>query len=69
MTPRGGHAGNGAHVVVKAVDSRLFMLVEVDCRAGFPGKGGDLGTGGHGGRGGSGGSGGRGGYGGTLICE
>jgi hypothetical protein len=37
---------------VTAVDARLFMLVELDARAGFPGLGGKRGNGGFGGQGG-----------------
>ena len=58
----GGNAGFGGQCVVQAQDPRLFMLVEVDCRAGIPGK---AGRGGPGGPGGSGGSGGHGGFGGS----
>ena len=57
----GGHAGFGGQCVIQSQDPRLFMLLEVDCRAGVPGT---AGAGGHGGSGGSGGSGGRGGSGG-----
>ncbi|CAF4024170.1 unnamed protein product [Adineta steineri] len=53
----GGNAGAGGHVQVRSVDPRLFMLIEMDCRAGKKGQGGSAGLGGYGGRGGSGGSG------------
>ncbi|CAF3901089.1 unnamed protein product [Rotaria sordida] len=58
----GGNAGAGGHIQVRSVDPRLFMLIEMDCRAGREGKGGEGGRGGSGGCGGSGGSGGKGGW-------
>ncbi|CAF1454036.1 unnamed protein product [Rotaria sp. Silwood1] len=61
----GGNAGAGGHVQVRSADPRLFMLIELDCRAGTKGKGGYGGKGGDCGVGGSGGDGGIGGYGGV----
>lgn len=63
----GGDAGNGGHVILEAADLKLFMLVEVDCRSGFPGKAGEYGRAGSGGSGGTGGPGGSGGRGGILA--
>jgi hypothetical protein len=62
----GGNAGAGGIVQVRSVDPRLFMLVELDCRAGKKGEGGSGGAGGSRGSGGSGGAGGRGGSGGSA---
>ncbi|CAF3642132.1 unnamed protein product [Rotaria sp. Silwood1] len=67
----GGNAGAGGRIQVRSADPRLFMLIELDCRAGIEGKGGlggkggFYGVGGRGGNGGHGGSGGRGGPGGS----
>ncbi|CAF0876778.1 unnamed protein product [Adineta steineri] len=61
----GGNAGAGGHVQVQSADPRLFMLIEMDCRAGKKGQGGCGGSGGSRGIGGSGGCGGRGGRGGS----
>ena len=64
----GGNSGNGGKCLIKTVDPRLLMLVEVDCMPGEPGagvKGGGGGIGGYrgiGGRRGEGGIGGRGTY-------
>ncbi|CAF0874851.1 unnamed protein product [Adineta steineri] len=60
----GGNAGAGGHVQIRSVDPRLFMLIELDCRAGEKGAGGFCGKGGYYGIGGYGGMGGVGGYGG-----
>ena len=54
----GGNAGNGGNCVVQAADPRLFMLVEVNCKAGKFGKGAQGREGGFGGKGGFGGLGG-----------
>ncbi|CAF3266614.1 unnamed protein product [Rotaria socialis] len=61
----GGNAGAGGHVQVRSRDSRLFMLIELDCRAGTKGEGGQGGSGGQFGSRGSGGAGGSGGSGGS----
>ncbi|CAF1254875.1 unnamed protein product [Adineta steineri] len=61
----GGSAGAGGHIQVRSVDPRLFMLIELDCRAGIKGKGSHGGTGGSYGVGGVGGPGGTGGRGGS----
>eukprot|EP00899_Mesostigma_viride_P008073 jgi/Mesvir1/17267/Mv07676-RA.1 len=61
---KGANGGGGGHVIVESVDPRLFMLVEVDARAGRPGYGGNGGAAGQGGQGGLGGAGGMGGTGG-----
>ena len=66
----GGHAGFGGVCILQAQDPRLFVLMEVNCTAGMPGKGGSGGQGGSGGSGGSGGvegAGGRGGSGGLRL--
>ncbi|CAF1269727.1 unnamed protein product [Adineta steineri] len=52
----GGNAGAGGHIQVQSADPRLFMLIEMDCRAGKKGQGGTCGSGGRGGKGGRGGS-------------
>ena len=36
----GGNAGRGGNVQLKTKDPRLFMLVAIDARAGFPGMNG-----------------------------
>ena len=56
----GGNAGAGGHVQVRSVDPRLFMLIELDCRARIKGRGSPGGTGGSYGVDGDGGSGGTG---------
>lgn len=58
---RGGNSGDGGSCTIEAADPTLFMLVEVDCRSGKPGLGGDRGEAGRGGKGGKAGEGGRGG--------
>ncbi|CAM4934778.1 unnamed protein product [Rotaria socialis] len=60
---KGGNAGNGGHIQVISADPQLFMLIEIDCRAGRKGNGGAAGKGGCFGSGGSGGLGGCGGWG------
>lgn len=54
----GGNAGNGGACVIQTQDPRLLMLVEVNCKAGKPGKGGTGGKSGEGGTRGFGGDGG-----------
>ena len=64
---QGGDAGIGGHMQIRSADPRLFMLADVNCRAGVKGqagRGGQHGAGGPGGDGGRGGSGGAGGNGG-----
>ncbi|CAF1349089.1 unnamed protein product [Rotaria magnacalcarata] len=56
----GGNAGAGGHVQVRSRDSRLFMLIELDCRAGTKDEGGHGGSSGQYGSGGFGGAGGSG---------
>ncbi|UJR18138.1 hypothetical protein I4U23_005038 [Adineta vaga] len=65
----GGDAGAGGHIQVRSIDPRLFMLIEVDCQAGLPGKGGEGGKSGSSGTGGVGGTGGRGGRGGQNSAH